>query len=154
VTERSEHRRSLRIERTFDAPPEAVFDAWTSVDVMKRWWHAEHDWETPVAEVDLRVGGSIRVTMRNPVDGTEYGGGGTYTTIDRPRRLAFTWTWDGDDESGRQLVELEFVDHGQRTTVILTNGGLPDNAVEDHRSGWHNALDNLAETLGFEISGR
>jgi uncharacterized protein YndB with AHSA1/START domain len=147
VTEGSEPRRSLRIERTFDAAPEDVFDAWTSVDVMTRWWHAEHDWETPVAQVDLRVGGSIRVTMRNPADGTEYGGGGEYTAIERPRRLAFTWTWDGDDESRRQLVELEFIDHGRRTTVMLTNRGLPDDAVEDHRNGWHNALDNLAEAL-------
>ena len=147
MTEPPEPSTSLRIERTFDAPPDAVFDAWTSADVMKRWWHAERSWETPFAEVDLRIGGSIRVTMRDPADGTEHGGGGEYTAIDRPRRLAFTWTWDGDDESRRQLIEIEFVDHGEQTTVILTNRGVPDPEVADHRNGWENAFHNLAEAL-------
>jgi uncharacterized protein YndB with AHSA1/START domain len=54
----------VRIERTFDAPAEAVFDAWTRPEVMRRWWHAGPDWETPEAEVDLRVGGKVRVVMR------------------------------------------------------------------------------------------
>jgi uncharacterized protein YndB with AHSA1/START domain len=150
MTEPSEPSNSVRIERTFDAPAGDVFDAWTSAEVIKRWWHAEHTWDTPVAEVELRLGGSIRVTMRNPADGTEYGGGGEYTAIDRPRRLAFTWTWDGDNESRRQLIEIEFIDHGERTTVILTNHGVPDPEVEDHRNGWQNAFDNLAEALGSQ----
>ena len=86
----------LRMERTYDAPAQTVFDAWTSEEVMRRWWHAGRDWETPVAQVDLRVGGAIRVVMRNPHEDIEYGGGGEYTEVDPPRRLAFTWTWDGD----------------------------------------------------------
>jgi uncharacterized protein YndB with AHSA1/START domain len=43
----------VRIERTFEAPAEAVFDAWTSPEVMRRWWHAGPEWETPEAEVDF-----------------------------------------------------------------------------------------------------
>ena len=88
--------KTLRIERTFQAPAEAVFDAWTSEEVMRRWWHAEHDWETTEAEVDLRVGGAVRVVMRDPHKDVEYGGGGRYTEIEPPTRLAFTWIWDGD----------------------------------------------------------
>ena len=103
---------ALRIERTFAAPAQAVFDAWTSVEVLRRWWHAEHDWETPVAEVDLRVGGTIRLVMRNPVDGTEYGGSGEFTVIAPPRQLAFTWSWD--DVPGRQVIELELTEHERR----------------------------------------
>ena len=87
---------TLRIERTFQAPAEAVFDAWTSEEVIRRWLHAEHDWETTEAEVDLRVGGAVRVVMRDPDKDVEYGGGGHYTEIDPPTRLAFTWIWDGD----------------------------------------------------------
>ena len=51
---------------------------------MRRWWHAEHDWETTEAEVDLRVGGAVRVVMRDPDEDAEYGGGGRYTEIDPP----------------------------------------------------------------------
>ena len=137
---------SLRIERTFDAPADRVFAAWTSAEVLRRWWHAEHEWETTVAEVDARVGGAIRLVMRNPADGSEYGGRGTYTLIEPPRRLAFTWAWDSDP-SARQLVELEFVDHGQRTTVVMTHTGLPEAETEEYRAGWQNSFDNLDRAL-------
>jgi uncharacterized protein YndB with AHSA1/START domain len=86
--------------------------------------------------------------MRNPDDGTEYGGGGVYTVIDPPRRLAFTWTWDGDDESKRQLVEIEFIDQGDRTTVVMTNSGLPQGTAGDYRDGWEASFDNLEAALG------
>ena len=56
---------TVRIERTFDAPVQKVFAAWTSEQVLQRWWHAMHDWETPSAELDLRVGGTIRIAMRD-----------------------------------------------------------------------------------------
>lgn len=44
---------TLHMERTFEAPAQAVFDAWTSEEVIRRWWHAEHDWETTVAQLDF-----------------------------------------------------------------------------------------------------
>ena len=44
------------------------------------------------------------VVMRNPHEDIEYGGGGRYTEIDPPTRLAFTWLWDGN--TTRQLIEL------------------------------------------------
>jgi Activator of Hsp90 ATPase homolog 1-like protein len=53
----------LRVERTFDAPREAVFEAWTSPEVMRRWWAAEHNWSTPRAEVDLRPGERTTVVL-------------------------------------------------------------------------------------------
>jgi uncharacterized protein YndB with AHSA1/START domain len=137
---------TLRMERTFDAPAEKVFDAWTSEEVMRRWWHADPNWETPVAEVDLRVGGAVRVVMRDPRDDKEYGGGGFYMEIDRPHRLAFTWIWDGDDT--RQLIELDFEESGGVTTVHFTHRDLWDEqAVRSHEDGWGTAFDNLARTL-------
>jgi uncharacterized protein YndB with AHSA1/START domain len=137
---------TLRMERTYEAPAETVFDAWTSEEVMRRWWHADRDWETPVAEVDLRVGGAVRVVMRNPDTGDEYGGGGFYTEIDRPHRLAFTWIWDGDDR--RQLIEVDFEESGGATTVRFTHRDLwSEEAVRSHEDGWRTAFDNLVRTL-------
>jgi uncharacterized protein YndB with AHSA1/START domain len=137
---------TLRIERSYRAPAEAVFDAWTSEEVMRRWWHAEHDWETTEAEVDLRVGGVVRVVMRDPGKNAEYGGGGHYTEIDRPNRLAFTWLWDGNDT--RQLIELEFEERGGVTAVRFTHSGLwSEEAVRSHEDGWNRCFDNLERTL-------
>jgi len=137
---------TLRMERTYRAPAQAVFDAWTSEEVLRRWFHAGRDWETTEAEVDLRVGGTVRVVMRDPQADAEYGGGGTYTEIDPPRRLAFTWLWDGN--STRVLIELDFEETDGLTTVRFTHRGLWDeDAVRSHEGGWTTAFDNLERAL-------
>ena len=136
------------MERTFDAPAQAVFDAWTSEEVMRRWWHAEHDWETTEAEVDLRVGGAVRVVMRDPHEDAEYGGGGRYTEIDPPRRLAFTWVWDDDDTRAADRDRLRG-EATASTTVRFTHSDLWDEeAVRSHEDGWSKAFDNLERALG------
>ena len=136
----------LRLERTFNAPASRVYEAWTSAEVLRRWWHAEHDWETPIAEVDARVGGAIRLVMRNPADGSEYAGSGQYTLLDPPRRLAFTWVWEYE-RSAPQLVEIELIDHGDRTTVVMTHTGLPEPERGDYVDGWQKSFDNLDAAL-------
>jgi uncharacterized protein YndB with AHSA1/START domain len=138
--------KTLHIERTFQAPAEAVFDAWTSEKVIRRWWQAEHDWETTEAEVDLRVGGVVRVVMRDPNKDIEYGGGGNYTEIEPPTRLAFTWIWDGD--TTRTLIELDFEETDGITTVRFTHSDLLDEeAVRAHEDGWGKLFDSLERTL-------
>jgi uncharacterized protein YndB with AHSA1/START domain len=137
---------SLRIDRTYEAPVERVFDAWTSEEVMRRWWHADRDWETSEAAVDLRVGGDVRVVMRNPEADEEYGGGGRYTVVDPPHRLAFTWVWDRDPHES--LIEIEFEEADGATTVTFTHSGLLDEAaVRSHEDGWGRCFDNLRRTL-------
>jgi uncharacterized protein YndB with AHSA1/START domain len=134
------------MERTFNAPAQRVFDAWTSPEVLRRWWHAEHDWETSLAEVDLRVGGAVRVVMRDPEKGEEYGGGGQYLEIDPPRRLVFTWYWDGNDT--RQVIEVDFEETDGVTTVRFTHRDLwSEEAVRDHEDGWSKCFDNLERAL-------
>jgi uncharacterized protein YndB with AHSA1/START domain len=143
----TEHRdRILRIERDFDAPIERVFDAWTSEKVMRRWLHCGPDWATPTAEVDLRVGGRIRIVMLDP-DGDLHGASGEYRLIERPHRLVFTWTFD-EHPDNRQLIELEFSEHDGKTTVVLTNSGIATEGREDsQRTGWYACNDELEREL-------
>jgi uncharacterized protein YndB with AHSA1/START domain len=136
----------VRIERTFAARAEAVFDAWTSPEVMRRWFHVAPDWETPLAEVDLRVGGTVRIVMRRP-DGTEAGANGEYTLIDRPRRLVMNWTFD-DDPANEQLIELSFSESGGSTTVLLVNSRISTDERRDSQDwGWRGCLDQLERAL-------
>jgi uncharacterized protein YndB with AHSA1/START domain len=140
---------AIRIERTFRAPAQAVFEAWTNAEMLRRWYAPEADWDAPVAEVDLRIGGKVRVVMRSPA-GEEFGGSGEYLEINPPTRLVFTWTWDRPDLGGAtQLVEVEFTDNGDgTTTVIMTNRGLlDDQSKESHRAGWQGSFDNLDRVL-------
>jgi uncharacterized protein YndB with AHSA1/START domain len=136
----------LRIERTFPARAEDVFDAWTSAEVMRRWFHVGPDWETPVAEVDLRVGGCIRIVMRKP-DGSEAGASGRYTLIERPRRLVMTWRFDVDP-GNEQLIELSFTETDGATTVLMVNSGISTvERRENQQNGWRGCFDELERAL-------
>ena len=138
---------TLLMERTFQAPAQKVFEAWTSEEVLRRWFHAKGHWETSEAEVDLRLGGAVRVVMRDTDEGRDIGGGGTYTEIDPPTRLAFTWTWD-DDIDRETLIELDFLEAEGRTTVLLTHSALADEeAVRNHEDGWSQCLENLGRAI-------
>jgi uncharacterized protein YndB with AHSA1/START domain len=145
MTERRKY--ELRIERTFDGSAEEVFDAWTSEEVLTRWFHSQPGWDTPVAEVDLRVGGKVRVAMRE-LDGTEHAMGGEYTLIDRPHRLAMTWSFD-EVPGNEQTLELEFIERDGRTTVVMINSGIvTQERKEDQQWGWNGCLDSLERALG------
>ena len=138
--------RVVRIERTFAAAAADVFDAWTSPEVMRRWFHPAPDWDTPEVEVDLRVGGKVRVVMRQP-DGTEVEAQGEYTLIDRPHRLMMTWTFD-DDPSNEQLIELSFSESEGSTAVLLVNSGISTDGRRDAQDwGWRGCLDELDRAL-------
>jgi uncharacterized protein YndB with AHSA1/START domain len=138
--------RAARIERTFAASPEDVFDAWTSPEVMRRWFHCGPDWDTPEAEVDLRVGGKVRLVMRRP-DGTEVEAQGEFTLIDRPHRLVMTWTFD-DDPSNEQLIELSFSESDGSTTVVMVNSGISTDERRDAQDrGWHGCFEELEREL-------
>ena len=137
----------VRIERSFAAAAVDVVDAWTSTEVMRRWFPPGADWETPEAEVDLRVGGKVRVVMRRP-DGTEAEAWGEYTLIDRPRRLAMRWTFN-DDPSNEQLMELSFSEVEGSTTVLLVNSGISTDGRRDGQEwGWNGCLNELERALG------
>jgi uncharacterized protein YndB with AHSA1/START domain len=132
----------VRIERTFAASAEEVFDAWTSPEVMRRWFHAFEDWETPEAEVDLRVGGRVRVVMRRP-DGRDAGMGGEYRLIDRPNRLVMTWTFD-DYPDNEQLIELTFSETEGSTTVLMINSRITSNERRESQDmGWYGCFNEL-----------
>jgi uncharacterized protein YndB with AHSA1/START domain len=138
--------RVVRIERTFDSSAEDVFDAWTSEEVIARWFRPREGWREADAEVDLRVGGRIRVVMRTP-DGEPVGAEGEYTLIERPRRLAFTWSFD-DDPSNQQLIELEFTEREGATRVLFVNSGISEAERRDSQyDGWSTCLDEMGRVL-------
>jgi uncharacterized protein YndB with AHSA1/START domain len=140
----------VRIERSFEASAEEVFEAWTSPEVMRRWLHCGPDWETPEAEVDLRVGGKVRVVMRRP-DGSEAEAWGAYTLIDRPHRLVMTWTFY-DDPSNEQLIELSFFESAGSTIVRLVNTSISTDERRDAQDwGWRACLGELERLLAGSL---
>lgn len=144
----------LRLTRRYAASPERVFAAWTSPELLRRWWAALQGWETASAEVDLRPGGRYRLAMRDPERGEEYAVGGEYVAVDPPARLVYTWTWEGEAEimggSEGTVVEVEFRGDGDGTELVLVHRGFAGERIRDlHGEGWSGCLDNLeARGLG------
>ncbi len=141
---------AFRLERTFAASPDEVFDAWTSPEVLKRWWGARPTWTTPTCEVDLRVGGHYALHMLDD-DGELHIVGGEYREIERPRRLVYTWCWErggGPPPGHVSLVSVEFFANGERTTVVLEHSGLSsEESRENHGWGWNGAFEKLASRI-------
>ena len=144
----------LRLTRRFEAPPERVFDAWTDPELLRRWFHAGPDWDTPEAEVDLRPGGVYRISMREPANGNVHTVTGEYSEVSRPDRLVYTWSWEAEEGSpmgAESHVTVEFAADGDGTEVRLTHTGLPSEENRDqHVHGWEGVLANLAPVLAGE----
>ena len=75
---------TLRIRRTLNAPREVVFKAWTEPEQLLKWWAAKADFSTPIAEVDLRVGGKYRLGMQAPDRDEPFVVGGIYREVTPP----------------------------------------------------------------------
>ena len=137
----------LRITRTFNAPRDRVFEAWTRVTDLKKWWGMDDSFTTPIAEVDLRVGGAYRLAMKPPDSDDLYIVGGTFREVMPPKRLVYTWAWEGTGEA-ESLVTVEFHDRNGITEVVLTHGAFADQARRDeHAAGWEGCLNQLTKLL-------
>ena len=73
---------TLNLRRTFAAPREKVFQAFTEAEIMKKWWGPE-EFTCPTAEIDLKVGGKYRIAMKPP-EGDVFYVKGTYREIKPP----------------------------------------------------------------------
>jgi uncharacterized protein YndB with AHSA1/START domain len=134
----------LRLTHRFEAPRERVFDAWTNPEVLRRWWAAGPDWDTPEAEVDLRQDGRYRLSMRNPDSGDVHTVVGEYTDVSPPRRLAYTWQWENEGQGSVTQVVVEFADAGDATEVLLVHTGFgSEQSRDNHGHGWRGCLANL-----------
>jgi len=137
---------ALRLERTFAAPRERVFRAWTDAAELSRWFAPTDEHTTKVIELEIRVGGRYRVEMHAP-SGNVHTVTGIFREIDPPERLVFTWAWEGKD-MGETLVTLEFQDRGGSTDLVLTHELFPTQELRDeHNRGWDGCLTRLAKLV-------
>ena len=137
---------TLKITRTYAAPREKVFRAWTDSEVMKKWFAPSNDFTVPEVQVDAKVGGRYRIVMRSP-DGEYHRVGGVYREVLPPQKLVFTWAWESTPER-ESLVTIELKDLGKTTELVLTHERFADEEARDkHQQGWNGCLNRLAGFL-------
>ena len=139
----------LRITRTFPAPPQQVFQAWTDPEALTKWFAPTDQHRTSVPLMELEVGGRYRIEMR--LDDKVYIVVGVYQEIRPPDRLVFTWRWESEPEhgdAGDTLVTLELKPHGSGTELTLTHERfVSEQKREEHAHGWTGCLNGLERFL-------
>jgi uncharacterized protein YndB with AHSA1/START domain len=156
-------RRQLVFTRTFDAPRQVVFAAWTQAKKLARWW-GPHGMTNPECELDLRVGGRYRIVMRAP-NGVEFPLKGEYREVMPSERLVFTIDaeehpaqWhemlrserpaNSTEEGLRAVVTVRFAERAGRTKITIVNEyesvQTRDAVVKMGTSdGWAQSLERL-----------
>jgi uncharacterized protein YndB with AHSA1/START domain len=140
----------ILITREFDAPKELVYKAWTTPELVKRWWHANRG-EVTLAEIDLRVGGTWRYVSKTP-DGFEVAFHGEYRELVPNERIVSTEAYEGipDADANATLNTLTLTEADGRTTLSVlvqapskeTRDAIIDSGME---AGMQDAMDLLEQ---------
>ncbi|HZE41381.1 MAG TPA: SRPBCC domain-containing protein [Stackebrandtia sp.] len=129
-----------QLELTYDLPaaPARVWTALTDPGAVAKWfWPANFGTQV---HIDARVGGAYRIAS----DIAGIAVGGSYREIEAPRRLGFTWLWDGDDEETEVAIGLSARDGG--SALALRHTGFAANADRNnHIKGWMDCLERLRD---------
>jgi uncharacterized protein YndB with AHSA1/START domain len=137
----------ILIAREFNAPKELVYRAWTTPELVKRWWNAKRG-EVTIAEIDLRVGGVWRYVMVTD-DGFEVGFHGEFREIVPNERVVATEVYEGMPDA-EAVNTVTFDEEDGRTTLTI----LVQHMSKEHRdahidsgmeAGMQDAFDLLEE---------
>ena len=142
----------ILITREFDAPKQLVYKAWTTPELVKRWWHANRG-EVTVVEIDLRVGGAWRYVMVAD-DGFEVGFHGEYRELVPDELIVCTEVYEGMPD-GEALTTMTFTEADGRTTLTLlvqATSKISRDAIIDSgmEAGLRDALDDVLDELKRE----
>lgn len=150
---------ALVIERTFDAPPELLWKAWSEPEHFAR-WVGPKGFTVPHCEIDFRVGGRVFFSMRSP-EGKDYWSTGVFQEIVPMQRIVYTDSFA--DEHGNpvpathygmsedfpleMLVTVTFEERDGKTKFRLHHAGMPASDQGGANEGWSQSFDKLAEYL-------
>jgi uncharacterized protein YndB with AHSA1/START domain len=143
--------RELVITRIIDAPPEAVFRAWTEPKLLKQWF-APRPWTTPRVAMDVRTGGSSLIVMRSP-EGKEQPCPGVFLEVIPNEKIVFTDAYTSAwVPSGKPfmtgIVTFENVRGKTRYTTRVRHWSTADRETHEKmgfHEGWGICTDQLAE---------
>ena len=140
--------REMVITRTFNAPAQVVFEAWTKADIMRRWWVPKSaGMKLLSCEIDARIGGTYRFMFENPSGAEPVAFFGRYLEVSPHARLV--WTNDEGGEAGQ--VSTLTLEERDGTTRMVLHELYPSAEALDAGIGAYDGMpetfDQLAELL-------
>ena len=139
----------VTIRRVLDAPREAVWRAWTQPEQLAAWW-GPSGWSTPPGNVslDMRPGGSLRITSVSDEDGTPMTTVGTFTEVVEPERISFDEaSEDSWHEGATSTVTFADLGDGRTEMVMRSTIHTTDEMIVHAEAGMNGSVDRLAELL-------
>jgi uncharacterized protein YndB with AHSA1/START domain len=135
----------ILITREFDAPRELVYKAWTTPELVKRWWSANRG-EVTVADIDLRVGGTWQYVMVAD-GGFEVAFHGEFREIVPNERIVSTEVYEG--MPGAEAVDTVIFDEveGRTTLTILVQHTSKEHRDAHIESGMEDGLQDALDLL-------
>lgn len=134
---------TLVMKRKLDAPPQDVYAAWVTPEILAKWFVGTSGHSCTVHEADVRVGGryDFEIEMN---DGETHRVRGVYQEVIENEKLVFTWAWISTPER-ESLVTIDLrPDGAAATTLTLTHQRFFDEHARDrHAMGWAGCLDAL-----------
>jgi uncharacterized protein YndB with AHSA1/START domain len=141
--------REITITRVLDAPRELVWKAWTEPEQLARWW-GPPGWSNPVSKItmDVRPGGTFRVTSVSDEDGAEMTVVGEYREVVEPERLVFEEPAEDSWHEGAVSVAT-FTDLGDGRTEMVLQATIQttDEMRAAAEGGMRSSVDRLAKHL-------
>jgi uncharacterized protein YndB with AHSA1/START domain len=144
--------KELTITRTFNAPINLVWAAWTDSELLKNWWGPK-GFTNPVCNWDINKGNKIYIEMKAP-DGVVYPMDGVFGDIIEQEKIVFTSA--ALDKNGERLFEvlntITFIEEGDNTKLILHfifSNIKPEGLqyIGGAEMGWNMSLDRLVNLL-------
>lgn len=146
----------IRITRVYDAPVSVVWDAWTVIEQVEKWW-GPRGFTLTTHSKDLRVGGTWRYTMHGP-DGADYPNVTTYYVVEPQKKLVYDHG-GSDDRPPLFRVTVTFTESNGKTTMEMTSAfASPEVATQMAKfikqAGGNATWDRLAEHLEETSTGK
>ena len=135
--------RQIVLSRLIGAPRGLVFEAFTQVRHLSRWWGPE-GFTTTTRSFDFRAGGAWDFVMHGP-DGTDYQEWITWTEIVPPERIALVHGGSRDDPDAFESV-LTFEAAGEETRVVMRTV-FPTKTLRDEAVERYHAIEGGEQTL-------
>ena len=143
----------LVLDRTIEADPQRVWEAWTDPEQVKRWF-APAPWRVAECEIDLRPGGTFRTKMAGP-NGEEFDGPGCYLEVIEARRLVFTDALTAGYRPAPEafftvILTIEPSEEGSRYVVRALHASREQRQKHEEMGfyeGWRKCLDQLEQVV-------
>ena len=136
----------LVLTRVLPASREKVFAAWTEEGLIKQWFGPQEGMTVPVAEFDVREGGTYRLVVED-AEGKTYSPSGNYEKIVPNEKIIFSWKWAESELITRVTIDLRALGDNE-TELTLTHEGFPDTEIRDrHIQGWEGCLAKLPDVF-------